>query len=373
MGEPGAGQRQLNGGVISPGAIPPPLARRLSLGEWSLIAALAVLVAFGASWAVLAYLAFPLSPGVFVGGFCGLPLLIFFGGVALASRARRVAERHVRLTLSKATVAPGEEVAATVTLQLDRPVRIRSLSVRCRGTENVHVSAGETDVSETRTILDTERTPLPSLPGRNAHLLQPGSHAFRAAFRLPSDAPPSHAGILVIVEYEVEVHVDIVRALDFVLDRTVRVAAPTWVSPAASTEEDAEKRTASPVSLRLEVPEEVPVGGRIQGRVLVENPEGKPVRKVTVSFGHLEAARAKGRSERRFIPIATTTVRPGGTEPLPFQLEVPRKLPQPYQGRSASVRFAVQARADVAIAVYAFATRTIVVRSQPSAAEQKTK
>ena len=345
--------------------MPPALARRFSLGEWSLITALAVSLGSAAVWLLLNALTFPVRSDLFLAGFCGLPLLIFAAGVALASRAGRLAQRHVRLDLGKESVAPGEEVAIAVTLQVDRPTRIRSLGIRLRGTEHVDLPAGESSVGETRTIVQAERVPLPPLPGGNAHLVQPGSHVYKVAFRVPADAPPSHAGILVSVEYRIEVHVDTVRALDFVLERSVRVASREWLSPGASPEEDREKRTTSPVGLRLEAPDEVPAGGRIRGRVLVENPEGKPIRKITVAFGHLEIARVKGRSDRRFSPLTMRRISAAGTEPVPFELEVPPTLPQPYEGKFATVRFVVQAHADVALAVDAFATRTVRVRGGP--------
>ena len=334
-------------------------ARRWSLGDWVLLAALVAFLALAVAFGLLAYAGRTFDGLALCGGLCGVPLLVFAGGLVVVSVAQHLAKRHLALEISPPTAAPGDEVRAVVQLRLTAAARVRSISVTLRGTEEAVLTDREAEQRERRVIVEEVRELLRPLPGGATHSLFPGTHQYQTTFRLPQDALPSYTGVTVVVEYEITAHVDRPRALDLVLDRTLRVIPKEGVPPAAKPEEDVESTLSGSVALALELLEEEVAGGRISGRVLVSNPEGRTIREVTVAFGCLERVSARGRSSRRFTPMTAAAFREPKGEALVFALDVPREVPAPFRGAISSVRFAVQAHANVALAGSASVTKTV--------------
>jgi hypothetical protein len=263
----------------------------------------------------------------------------------------------IRLKLP-AELHPGEPFSAKVLLEVggDEALQVDGVSLTIAGTETASIGAGKSR--------STQRVRFPPLVDElsGPTLLEPGSHAFRATFKLPEDAPPTYHGADARTIYEARVHVDIPWWPDARARYEVFVTLDPRHEPPRGEPKLFASRVGGPqgreahaeVSLSSTV---LAPGDRLEGSLALANVAhnryrgvrlrlvGTETRKLTGVFGERKSSHVVWKHDW-FVPVE----QPVEGAPVPFALVVPPLAPT-YASRLWSVHWHLEVRLDVALAM----------------------
>ncbi|MBI2394111.1 MAG: hypothetical protein HYV09_31355 [Deltaproteobacteria bacterium] len=252
----------------------------------------------------------------------------------------------LQVFLKPATAVAGSEVLAELVLTSKAETPVDAITLTLRGQE--HVTVGEGWVSASIVAQRAAFGP---------RTLERGEHRVSARFVIPDDAPPTHRGRLVMVDYELEVHVDIPwwpdrreRYLVAVTRRPLPLAAPS--PPTVFT-----NRKSAPNELHLEATIDdtrIEQGGVITGAVSFANVARKRVRSVDLVFQPREAV-TSGDAPPVWLDgaalVSTILDRaPSEGETVPFRVKLPEDAAPTFSSRRARVTWSFSIVARVAFA-----------------------
>jgi len=294
------------------------------------------------------------------------------GGVTISAMESRACVKRVNghggaplveLHLSRDVFATGRRLSGVVVVRLSRPTNIRSLIVSVSGVEVPTGAALVRALRRSGSFFDRDMLLSGAIQPRlasdrmsllwNAILgrytgrrLSPGEHTYPFSIPLPASLPPSYEGRAGRIDYRVSAR------LQLAIGRVIKATAPVPVvfvprmhrgRPVALSYPTADGTVHSTeISVSLEMPQRtVALGDELEGRFIVNNPQGVEVPRVTVGLELCEWVRLSVEKEIQRERVDMYVIKPEDTKASSFEaafkLRVPKSASPTVEGTAISV------------------------------------
>ncbi|MEM4728594.1 MAG: hypothetical protein QXH42_02375 [Thermoplasmata archaeon] len=260
---------------------------------------------------------------------------------------------RIRILPDRQVFIQGGPVEGTVRLELERPAKLRALTLSLMGAE---IASGERPAGKhrqkpVRTRLLFERAC--QLAGEQE--LLPGTYEHRFSLPLELNGLPSYEGKLIHIRYTLHARASIPLWPDIYEMTTVTVALPPGArgpDPGPIRFYSDRHEDDSKPSFSVELPRAVwRAGEELTGRISIITRAGKRVRKARVALARVERSTASGELETNATHVSTVEV-PGealttlGTD---FALRIPPDATPSYRGFYSELTWGVLVELDVAL------------------------
>lgn len=291
----------------------------------------------------------------------------------------------VRIEIENSTVLPGESTQAKVFVTIEKSTRVRNITARFYGYEEVEATVTERDSDgDSKTVTRTERTTIVDetflllgderkgffgrladsastiMGGGDHEVLEPGEYEYTVDLAVPESATASGKSDLFRVEYSLQASVDLPIKIDWSAKETITVPLPEArfedSQPAHTTFPDASGRSlwqktfGKEVTLNLALDRDRMVAGqRVTGMLTIESPEPLNIKKVVVRLAGTETSNVRGDRDSRawndmLCEIDAPTVM-ADRSVHEFDFVVPEsKKPFSHIGLNFEVRWSIEAQ-----------------------------
>ncbi|MEZ4392581.1 MAG: hypothetical protein R3A48_15950 [Polyangiales bacterium] len=259
----------------------------------------------------------------------------------------------IALFLSPTRPVPGQQLVARVRLSVRSETPCDGVIVRLLGNERRYRNTSSSGKS---TVTHYHRREVVSQglmfkPGT----LRPGVIEQEFRFDLPADAPPSYRSSLSLIEYKLDVRVDIPWWPDAHEVYAVEVAPPSQAGlrghPRAVTNVQGERRGEG-IAMELSLAEDVTEpGGTVRGALALTGLTGKTLRRLELACVAVESARVYSAAGPTAVDRRVWTLRegtPAEGEAMAFSLSVPPELASAFASPFIEVTHHLEATAVVA-------------------------
>jgi hypothetical protein len=183
--------------------------------------------------------------------------------------------------------------------------------------------------------------------------LSPGEHRVTFAFDIPPTAPPSYAGRLTTIEYDLHLRVSIPwwpdRSARYLVPVAARTAAAEGSAQTFCTDARGPQGSALYVEASVETTT-IPLGGAIRGAVSLANVSHHRVRRVEVALIQAERWRASRAvtEEARYV-VRLHEGAPVDGQPIPFVVALPKDAAVSFEAALVEVLWYLEVRAVIAL------------------------
>ncbi len=258
----------------------------------------------------------------------------------------------ISLYLQPAAPVPGSRLVAELRLLSRSETPVDRIVLRLTGSEQRYRGAVTTN-NVSMSHYDTADY-VSLLAKTDALVLGKGEHRQRFQFDLPTNIPPSYRSRLTLIQYEIDVRVEI----PWWPDRHERFAVPLLPTPLPPSTLGARVLCTtdggpSGTDLYLEVSldrTQLDLGESIEGAVSVANVRFHRVRRVEVSFVALEADGSnRWVQESQRLTAVILEGAPTEGQPIPFRIAFPKDAPTTFTTGLTRVTWGIEIRAVVAL------------------------
>jgi len=287
--------------------------------------------------------------------------------------------KKLEILIGKQIYEPGDNVEGKAILRIDKPTKIRNIRLQVIGLEKTSVTVSHGKYSTTyygkNYIINLKR----NLENKNE--LQPGEHQYPINFQIPKNALPTYSGINAEVFYIIKVRADVPLWFDVKTQKRFRVLynidtiSQLEKSIATTSKHFPKLLEGARISsgffsddkprpgFLIELDKNTFLAGEtIIGRITINNPTQKKLRKVDVLLRAKEFANAQG--HRRHVTADKHKAKIDINEliegiPSKFEIKIPKKVRTSYCGFISRCNWFLEFNLDIALAFDEKATLSI--------------
>jgi sporulation-control protein spo0M len=276
--------------------------------------------------------------------------------------------KKLEIFLEKNVYFPGEEVRGYSVLRLEEELEVRKIKLLIQGLERTSITVSSGKHSHTyiaRNYIFDHRGQL-----AERGILDAGEHKSDISFKIPEHALPTYSGTNAKVNYMVKVQADVPFWFDVKAQKTfwviydpARVQASTkpismaskhYIPPGSPLPDDTgffDLDKPKP-GLYVELDRDTYFPGEyIKGKITINNPTDKTIRKVKVLLLSEEYATAQGHSrhtkmQKHKHKLEKYDISEG--TPFPFSIPVPKNVYSTYNGMYSRLYWKLRLKLDIA-------------------------